>query len=432
MINICNISENFNKYKKDIIDLLVDYYGHEYYGLINQRISLTYIDFSSSPIDDYKYVMEYGNNISLYNKLIIKLRYILFRALEKKAKKINFDLLFKYIINNLLKIDPKKIKNNEKLFLSLFSDENYNSSLIDSFNGRSTELLNNNRVAKHIKESINNNRKKFNEIIKRIGIDIPHLNSDDVDKLIEYRATLQENHRNYIAMNSQYGKKMFKAIKSEFNLELQPDILSFISFLENAYAGNIIALRDNNTSFYNYIRVPLIHLTNNGIKGLDVSIIHELIHKIETNKHRVGISILNEENTNTIINEIRTQKLAIYITKKLHKQGIYIYDDPDDYKIEGESTYEWMFPLSESFLEEYERFFSNCAIKNDIEKLNDYFGPSWTRYSEHINEVYNTYMYFYIRFGQISNFPLDESITYLINEMKSTFQKKEMKKNLKF
>ena len=225
---------------------------------------------------------------------------------------------------------------------------------------------------------------------------------------------------------------MFKAIKSEFNLELQPEILSIISFIENAYAGNIIVENDNNISFYSYIRIPLIHLINIGVKGLDVNIIHELIHKIETDKNRVGISILNDENTNDIINEIRTQKLAIHITRKLHEQGIFIYDNPNDYKIEGESTYEWMFPLSESLLEEFEDIFSSCAINNDLEKLNDYFGSSWVTYSEHINNVYNTNMYLYSRFGKNPNIQLDESVTSMITDMELVSRKGGIKNVWKF
>ena len=115
----------------------------------------------------------------------------------------------------------------------------------------------------------------------------------------------------------------------------------------------------------------------------------------------------------------------------MHEQGIFIYDNPNDYKIEGESAYEWMFPISESFLEEFEKFFSNCAINNDIEKLNDYFGASWITYSDHINKVFNDNIYFYMNFGKISNIQLDENVTSIINEMKLSSRKVGIKKCLK-
>ncbi len=427
MINICNIYENFNKHKNIIISSFIDYYGQENYSLIDKRINSTYFDFSSTPVEDYKYVLEHDNEISSFDKIIIKLRYKLYRDLEKKSRKNNFDLLAKYISNNLLITNLSKIKSNEEAFWSLFSDENFNSGLIDSFSSKSTDLLNDNSVATCIKESINNDREKFKELSKNLGIDFSNLTPNIVNKYIEYRKEIQENHKTYIAKNSQFGKKIFKAIKSEFNLELCPEILSFISFIENPYAGNIIVKKVNNTSFYNFIRIPLIHLINIGIKGLDVNIIHELIHKIETDKDRVGISILDGKNTNNIINEIRTQKLAIFITRKLHEQGIFIYDKPDDYKIEGESTYEWMFPLTESFLNEFEDIFSSCAINNDIDKLNDFFGTSWITYSEHINNVYNNNMYFFSRFGKIPNIKLHESVTSMINDMELVYRKGRMK-----
>ncbi len=431
MINICNIAENFNKNKKIIVDFFIDYYGQEYYDLINKRINSTYIDFSSNPVDDYKYAMNYDNNISSFNKTIITLKYKLYIELEKKSKKNNYDLLAKYILNNLLIINQENFKSNKDFILSLFSDENFNSGLIDIFSSKNNDLLNDNRVDASIKKRINNDRKKINEVLINKGINISNLTSDFVDKFIEYRKQLQEKHKKYIVKNSLYGKNIFKDFKSEFNLELQPEILSIIGFIENASTLNIIVENNDITSFYNYIRVPLTHLINIGIKGLDVNIIHELIHKIETNKDRVGISILNNENTNKIINEIRTQKLAICFTKKLHEQGIFIYDNPNDYKIEGESAYEWMFPISESFLEEFEKFFSNCAINNDIEKLNDYFGVSWITYSDHINKVFNDNIYFYMNFGKISNIQLDENVTSIINEMKLSSRKVGIKKCLK-
>lgn len=423
MINIINISENFNKHKSIIISLLVDYYGQEYYSLINTRINSTYIDFSSTPVEDYKYTMRYTNEISPFDKLIINLRYKLYRRLEDKSRKTNFDLLTKYVFESLLITDQNKIKSNMNLFISLFSDENFNSGLIDAFSSKSTSLLRDNNVAASIKESIIRDQEKFKKISNELGINVLNLSTDSVDELIAYRKKLQANHKNYIVQNSQFGRRMCKAIKREFNLELQPEILSIISFIENSYAGNIIVENDNNTSYYNYIRIPLIHLINIGVKGLDVNIIHELIHKVETDRDCVGISILNAENTNDIINEIRTQKLAIHITKILHEQGIFIYDNPKDYKIEGESTYEWMFPLTENFLDKFEDVFSNCAINNDSAKLKEFFGNSWVNYSQHINDVYNNNMYFFSQFGKIPNIQMEKSVASMIDDMELVYNK---------
>lgn len=423
MINICNISENFNRHKNIIINLLVDYYGQEYYDLINERINSTYIDFSSTPVEDFKYIIDHDSEISFSDKTIVRLRYELYRNLEKKSRKNIFDLLIKYISDNLLITDVSTLKTNEVLFELLFSDENFNSGLIDSFSSKSTDLLNDDNVATCIKESIKNDRKRFNDISEKLGIDVSNLTSDFVDKLIELRKVLQKNHKNYIAKNSQFGKETFEAFKREFNVELKPEILSFIMFIENAYSGSVILKKDNDISFYNYIRIPLTHLINIGVKGLDVNIIHELIHRIETNKYCVGIAIHDDEDTNDTINEVRTQKLAINLTKKLHGKGIYMYDNPDDYKIEGESTYEWLFPLTKSFIEEFENIFSSCAINNDTDKLNDYFGTSWITYSEHINKVYNTIMYLYSRFGKNPNIELDEFVISMINDMELSSRK---------
>ena len=62
-----------------------------------------------------------------------------------------------------------------------------------------------------------------------------------------------------------------------------------------------------------------------------------------------------------------------------------MYDNPNDYKIEGESTYETLFPLTKDFLDEHETLFSNCAINNTPQKLDEYFGEFWEEFSKKIN-----------------------------------------------
>lgn len=431
MIDLFNISDNFNKHKSTIINLLVNYYGQEYSSLINTRIKPVYINLSSTPVEDYKYSNRNADKLSSYKRKIIYLKYMLYKNIEDKSRKNNTNLLIEYASNKLQITDQSKIKRNIKIIIPFLHDENFGAGFIDAFSSEIVNLLSDENVSTNLKEKIIRDQKMIKTLSNKLGISTSSLTPNIVDEIIKNRKALQKQHKNYIAQNTQFGQKIYKDIQKEFNLELNPELLSFISFQEQAYAG-VLIIKDNNnvSSFHNYIRIPLIRLINKGIKGLDVSIIHELIHKVETHKYFTGISILNDEGTNSIINEIRTQKLAIKITRELHKQGIFIYDNPKDYRIEGESTYEWLFSLTESFLDRHEDIISKCAINNDIAALNDLFGDTWANYSQYLNDLYDNNMYYYLKFRKIPNIQIEKSIYDMIEKMESEYLKKRKQNNL--
>ena len=153
---------------------------------------------------------------------------------------------------------------------------------------------------------------------------------------------------------------------------------------------------------------------------------HEVIHKIETDKNYVGISIHDDRNTNNIINEIRTQYLALKFTKQLHEEGIFIYDNPDDYNIEKECAYEVLFPLTQNFIDEYEDIISDCAINNTPNKLYEYFGEDWKEFSEQIDYIYYEHMKYFFGTNNIPYINSNDKITELINNMNS-FKKRGVK-----
>lgn len=64
MIDTTNISENYSKAKDTIIRLIADRYRPEYYDLIVDRINRAYIDFSSTPDEEYQYMLEHDKYFS--------------------------------------------------------------------------------------------------------------------------------------------------------------------------------------------------------------------------------------------------------------------------------------------------------------------------------------------------------------------------------
>lgn len=417
MINLVDINDNFNKNRNFIIDILINYYGHEYADVIKKRLDNVFFDFSSTPEEDYNFSRAHGNQINKLSKLLINLRYKEFKKVQNESRSANLKALIEYI-KIKLQIDNFDIVNIEsETFLSLFTDNNFNSGFIDAFSSKSIELLNDPNISKSMKENIIHDQEEFKRIINSLGIKLENLSTNDVNELIEYRKKLQTIYKNSIIQKSKYGKNMFKEIRKKFGVELTPENLSAIALLENAWAGYIRYENENGIAYHQIIKIPLLHLMNLGIKGLDVNIIHELIHKIETSRDYVGISIHDNNNTNNIINEIRTQYLAIRITKELHKSGIYMYDNPNDYKIEGESTYETLFPLTKDFLDEHETLFSNCAINNTPQKLDEYFGEFWEEFSKKINSIYYDHMHLFSRTHSMPCINANDNITELINSM---------------
>ena len=417
MINLVDISDNFNKNRNFIIDILINYYGHEYADIIKKRLDNVFFDFSSTPEDDYNFSRAHGNQINELSKLLINLRYKEFKKVQNESRSANLKALIEYI-KIKLQIDNFDIVNIEsETFLSLFTDNNFNGGFIDAFSSKSIELLNDPSIPKSMKENIIHDQEEFKRIINSLGIKLENLSTNDVDELIEYRKKLQTIYKNSIIQKSKYGKNMFKEIRKKFGVELTPENLSAIALLEDAWAGYIRYENENGITYHQIIKIPLLHLMNLGVKGLDVDIIHELIHKVETSENYVGISIHDDNNTNGIINEIRTQNLAIKITKELHKLGIYMYDNPDDYKIEGESTYEKLFPLTKDFLDEHEALFSSCAINNMPQKLHEYFGEFWEEFSKKINSIYYSHMHLFSKTHSMPYVNVNDDITKLINSM---------------
>lgn len=426
MIDLNNISRRFYIYKSLIIEMLIDYYGEKNRDKIVDRLDSVYFNFSSTPSDNYQYALTQRNKMSKSDFMLNRVKYIQYKMKNNKSRKLNNDLLRKYIIDKFSIRNLDEFIRNDDIFLSLFSDRNFSSSQIDFFSSKNICLQRSSRISKEAKDHIQKEQDQFNCVMSRLGIEIKDPPAELVDQFIEYRKKIQLNYRNYIAVKSKFGKDIFEEIKSKFGLKLIPSIFSDIVFRENAFSGSVIV---NGETFYNYVRIPLVHLLNKGMKGLDVNVIHEMIHKVETDGNSVGITSYNQDNPdkgeNAVLNDIRTQMLAIRFTKQLHDMGVYIYDNPMDCKIEGESYYEWLFPIAADFLEKYEDIFKECAFHNVPSKLDDYFGPAFQKYSAYINTRYHRFKKYSSKDNLSSlNIQMDNQVNDFIESMELSYNNK--------
>ena len=182
MINLVDINDNFNKNRNFIIDILINYYGHEYADIIKKRLDNVFFDFSSTPEEDYNFSRAHGNQINKLSKLLINLRYKEFKKVQNESRSANLKALIEYI-KIKLQIENFDIVNIEsETFLSLFTDNNFNSGFIDAFSSKSIELLNDLNIPKSMKENIIHDQEEFKRIINSLGIKLENLSTNDVNE----------------------------------------------------------------------------------------------------------------------------------------------------------------------------------------------------------------------------------------------------------
>ncbi len=426
----------FNNREK-IIDLFINYYGKEYSDIIRNRIYNTHFEFGSTPDENYNFLKEHENQINKLDKLDIIANYIDYMKIEREENRINTIKLFEYIKNNFNVKDIDRFNENNEQLMSLFKSKGFERSYIDAFSTKSDELLNDPNISKKAKEMILQDQEEFNRIVTTIGIGMPFISSyqNHVDELIKYREGLKCNYKVNILKNTEYGKNIFENMNNFFGTDFCKDsfndsVLKDISktfFSKDSWLFTLCKNSDNDQIYYNIVILPLYSSINFGKKALDVILIHELIHRVETEDGKTGIYTYSSNDTNVITNEMRTQNIAIKLTKKLHDSGIFIFDNPKDYRIEGECILESLYHLVEDFFNGQEPLITDCAINNTPEKLEEYFGESWKDLGKRLFMIYNKYIDLYLKNRIMPDINQDEEINESIDKMNRHIKERRTK-----
>lgn len=260
MISIASRLENFDKYKIFILETIINYYGEEYRDKILKRFKTIYFNFSSTPEEEYHYMKKNLQAYSFSEMNQVVKNYEEFCKIKEKYKSRYNSLLIQHMIEDL---GFKEIQINEKVQDLLFE-----------------EIINKEITLKNMKNTI-----------KRAGLKVE---KEKWNPFLEYCKSLQEHYRNRIVEEMDWTIQIKKDIKKQFNLNISSSILRMIAFKTKPFAGSLYVGINRENLLANYIRIPLCYLLNHGIKSLDVCLIHEIIHKIETYKDFVGISIENK------------------------------------------------------------------------------------------------------------------------------------------
>lgn len=416
--------DRYNEYKDVILETFVECYGERYRELIIKRLNNTYFDFSSNPIDVYKFAQKDKKKFGVGEYVIAKTNYLEYNAtvekLRKHKDKALFELVKKVFHND--DVDEDVFKN----FINCFMDEDVEVACIDSYVKEYDSILDDEDVPDCIKENLIFERSRFRNAIKALGINVENLTEEIIQEFIECRKKLFLEYRIGVAKESKYGRKIKKELEDWCGKKITGEVVEFFVFKNNACAGRFNLINDpkNEEHYLHFVKMPIIRLLNNRVRSFDVTLIHELIHRIEQGIGATGINVHDEKSTNEIVNEIRTQMLAEKVTKRLREKGVCIFDNPNDWTIVGETVYEDLYPLAEYFIRHHEKFFLECAIENDYKRLEEYFGSKWVEYSKELGFIFCNLSFYLSKNGTFYDLEIDDEIEKMITAMNEHYERK--------
>ncbi len=399
--------DTFNLHKEDILDVLIEHYHENNRDKIIKRFNKTDFVFESNPVDEYNYML--FNDYS-FRDLIKSLKEILiFERNSKKYKKEYYKWLEIYINTKLLQKGEIKLSNDN--VWKIFSD------YIFAFSIDSEILLNNESTPSSVKQNILDRKKCFYETVKKENLCIA-VECDRVEEYCSFVNDVKDYFMCEIAKKTKLGNYLHNKYKSLFDINIKELVFG------STKAFNLTFFYDDNdkSKFYKILKYPIMSLKNNKSNNLDVTLMHEIIHSIETSEKGLGVGVDNNSK-NIIFNEIRTQKLAIELTKKLHKKNIFIFDDPKNYEDEFMDSYEIYAPISFDFITKYDEIITDCAINNTPDKLEEIFGENFKEYSKLLDELHSKIKQ-YNECGYSNKNVTNEKALILVNKMNKYYEKK--------
>lgn len=228
-----NYQEQFLKYKDILIEEIIQEFGEQYREATIEGINSHIIILQSNPLDDYTYLCNHAENIKFTDRYMIKERY---RKLQKIKEKSRNELIdeFKWFISVFFKIDKNVLdeKDSEEL-LSLFTNQNFDESYIDSYNSHNMNLLNRIDTPEVIKESVLNDQRILKEQLEKFGIIIDENFLHQVDGFIEKRKLEKEGYyRRILQSDFSYNRELYELMQ-----ETDPGILFYMSFYQEPNRG---------------------------------------------------------------------------------------------------------------------------------------------------------------------------------------------------
>ena len=402
----------FKGAESELKKLIPEINRENYDELLNNETIEKLISLREEYEEAYRTFLEYDKNLEPYYQEIEKTeksKNDLSNEIYKKLLKENLDLLPEDKREEVKEfIEGKKsfydLKTKDIIGYSLESN-----SLIESFSKEAEEELNNSETNKWLKESIVTDRINY---FKALGLDLGndynlYLESEEAkklapsmeraDKYVESKKEAKNEFNNRFYMSLERFQKILLEIGSIDLIDKDTPINASMYTRETSFASpNLIRTEQGNEIF----SLMTIKFDSYDEDKLDHIIVHELNHVIETSLSSLtddkvsmycGWEILEgtlsssrTENVNTLderekrpyelFNEIMNEMIAIEISKIMHKEEIYVFDDKSKSKYSGTTSYEYTMFLVRQFFEEYKETILESRRNGNIQVIFDEVG----------------------------------------------------------
>lgn len=295
-----------------------------------------------------------------------------------------------------------------------------NETLIEYFGTKALSKLEDPKVSEYTKNQILNNQEMYFRKMGLLEEGIPFSVFKESDVCISNTP----NKESVDFIESQ-RKKAFKKFNKEYLIETSSyskdmEIIQSLNLIGNdPYSINMFA-KENFTAMINSAArkngdvaesVPLLIYNPYTVteEYSDVFLVHEVNHVIELELlgidsqkiyHKCGFEYLEDDIETKeddpekddkrpfeLFNEVINQLIAMEVTKSMHDDNVYIADEPEKAKIEGNTTYERYSGLVKNFYELFKKEILLARTSKSLQPIFDSFGEeNFNKLNDIINE----------------------------------------------
>ena len=359
-------NKRFLEYQDYLIDLIASSYHKSFKDLIATRIKDAFYFFDSTP--DVTYESLYNLDSSLDN---LKYYKSLMNDYMSKGEKLQ-DEIDDYTLGylkELLNISDEVYDKNKEVILGL---------RFDAFDKKYKKYLD---YDNEVRDLLLKLQQDYIDTCKRIGI-IPLLDEEKLDSCIDFLKRQEKVLERNVIKNSIFGKNILDRLGG---IPFYKKILLArnIIYFEEDFDCDVTAITSLSKEYSKtFISFPLLKKYLD--RGLDINLLHELVHVCEMNDEHCSF-IINKDYS--IFNEFRTQEKARSLFKRLRKDNVYIFDQ--DNNTLNNSAYDIYLPLVNSLLDNYRELFDSSAINNRLSVINENLGKdNFTNYCIFLTSLY--------------------------------------------
>ena len=363
---LLNPNKRFLEYQDYLIDLIASSYHHSFKDLIATRIKDAFYFFDSTP--DVTYESLYNLDSSLDELKYYKSLMDDYMSKGEKLQDEIDDYTLRYL-KELLNISDDVFNKNKEVILGL---------RFDAFDKKYKKYLD---YDNEVRDLLLELQQDYIDTCKRIGI-IPLLDEEKLDDCIDFLKRQEKVLERNVIKNSIFGKNILDRL-GDIPFYKKILLARNIVFFEEDFDSDVTAITSLSKEYSKtFISFPLLKKYLD--RGLDINLLHELVHVCEMNDEHCSF-IINKDYS--IFNEFRTQEKARSLFERLRKDNVYIFDQ--DNNTLNNSAYDIYLPLVNSLLDNYRELFDSSAINNRLSVINENLGKdNFTNYCIFLTSLY--------------------------------------------